>query len=113
MARDKPLVNPLNGKLNSHNERLRQKIRTGMIVTRLGKHVKGEIEMSSTQIQAARILLDRTLPPLKPFDTQALSNGIKDVSHLTPQFLLSVIEGQASRKSTKPIDAAYSDDESD
>ena len=42
----------------------RERIQTGMILERLDKHVLGELEMTSTQIQAARILLSKTLPDL-------------------------------------------------
>jgi len=48
-----------------HKQRTIERIRAGGIVTRLMKHVKGELEMSSTQVQAARILLNKALPDLK------------------------------------------------
>ena len=35
-----------------------------MIVERLAKHIVGELELSSTQIRAAEILLNKTLPNL-------------------------------------------------
>ena len=49
----------------SFGERQRANIKTGVLVKRLRDHAVGEIEMSSTQIQAARILLNKTLPDLR------------------------------------------------
>ncbi len=46
----------------------RERIQTGMIITRLQKHMNGELEMSGTQIQAARILLSKALPDLQAIE---------------------------------------------
>ena len=59
----------------SFGERQRANIKTGVLVKRLRDHAVGEIEMSSTQIQAARILLNKTLPDLKAIE-QAISGGV-------------------------------------
>lgn len=40
----------------------KEKIRIGVILDRLSKHVDGDIEMSSTQIKAAEILLKKVVP---------------------------------------------------
>lgn len=40
----------------------KEKIRIGVILDRLSKHVDGELEMSSTQIKAAEILLKKVVP---------------------------------------------------
>jgi hypothetical protein len=45
-------------------ERVREKIRTSMLINRLQNHVAGRLEMSKTQIQAAGILLRKTLPDM-------------------------------------------------
>ena len=44
------------------------KIQVGNVITKLQKHLNGEQELSQTQIAAARLLLDRTLPCVKPVD---------------------------------------------
>jgi len=46
-------------------ESTRQKIKTGNIINRLNKHIEGEVEMSSTQIAAAKTLLAKVLPDLQ------------------------------------------------
>lgn len=43
---------------------VRQKIRTSMLINRLQNHVAGKLDMSKTQIQAAGILLRKTLPDM-------------------------------------------------
>lgn len=43
---------------------VRQKIRTSMLINRLQNHVAGRLDMSKTQIQAAGILLRKTLPDM-------------------------------------------------
>ena len=49
-----------------HSDRTREKIRTGMIVNRLQRYFKGEIELSAGQLKAADILLKKRLPDLAP-----------------------------------------------
>ena len=45
-----------------YKEKITERIQTGMIIDRLHKHVDGEVEMSATQINAARILLAKVVP---------------------------------------------------
>lgn len=40
----------------------KEKIRVGVLLDRLSKHANGELDMSSTQIKAAEILLRKTVP---------------------------------------------------
>jgi hypothetical protein len=50
-------------------EEWRQKIRTGNILHRLGKHVESETDiMTPSQIKAAEILLRKVLPDLKAIE---------------------------------------------
>ena len=46
------------------SEEWKAKIKAGVILDRLIKHVNGEIDMSSSQIKAADILLRKTIPDL-------------------------------------------------
>ena len=43
---------------------VRQKIQASVLIDRLQKHVSGEVEMTDSQIKAAAILLDRSVPKL-------------------------------------------------
>ena len=42
----------------------KEKIQAGVIMSRLLGHVNGEIEMSQSQVNAAKILLSKTVPDL-------------------------------------------------
>jgi hypothetical protein len=48
----------------THQDDVRAKIQASQIVNRLTKHILGEIEMTSAQVQSARILLDKSVPNL-------------------------------------------------
>ena len=75
--------------------RVRERIDSAQIVNQLQRCVMGEEEMTQTQINAARILLDRTLPTLKPLEVYQGSDSNAKV--ITNDQLLNVIEGQVSR----------------
>lgn len=47
------------------SESTRDKIQTSMLVNRLIDHSLGKCDMSSTQVHAAKILLNKTLPDLQ------------------------------------------------
>lgn len=50
-------------RLNPRNaESTRQKIQTTQLVKRLQSHALGEIEMTSTQIDAAKFLVNKRMP---------------------------------------------------
>lgn len=53
-------------------EEFRQKVQVGVLADRLNKHVLGEIEMTATQVSAAKILIDK-----------AVSNAPLDVNNNT------------------------------
>lgn len=46
---------------NRHQDLVREKIKVGQIIDRLEKHINGEIELSSSQVQSAKILLDKSI----------------------------------------------------
>ena len=54
-------------------EHWRSKIQTGNLLTRLNNHAQGKIEMTSSQIKAAEILLKKTMPDLKQTDMSRLA----------------------------------------
>ena len=47
-----------------HSDAVRKKIQATSIINRLMKHIKGEVDMSSTQVAASMGLLDRSVPKL-------------------------------------------------
>jgi hypothetical protein len=48
----------------NHDEKTRQKIQTSQLINRLQDHGLGKIEIEKTQIDAIKILLNKTLPDL-------------------------------------------------
>jgi hypothetical protein len=49
-------------------EKVRERMRTTMLVRRLTKHVLGKVDMSATQVTAALGLLKKTLPDLNAIE---------------------------------------------
>jgi hypothetical protein len=47
-----------------HDDQTRAKIQTSQILNRLIDHVVGKVELSTTQVRAAEILLKKVLPDL-------------------------------------------------
>ena len=67
----------------------RERISASMLANRLSQHVKGEVEMSATQIQAAKILLAKVIPDLKAVEHTGEGGGALEVvvsvkPHATP-----------------------------
>jgi hypothetical protein len=60
----------------THQEDVRAKIQASYYVTQLHKHIIGEKEMSESQIRAAKILLDKSLPNLSDVKLETGSQGI-------------------------------------
>jgi hypothetical protein len=60
--------------LKHHQEDVRAKIQSGTLIRLLSEHANGDREMSATQIQAAKILLDKSVsnaPTVLAGDTTA------------------------------------------
>ena len=52
----------------------RMKIKTTQIQKRLSDHIFGNVELSSTQVRAAEILLNKTLPNLQSLEVDQTTN---------------------------------------
>lgn len=50
------------------DDRWKEKIKCGEIIDRLIKHINGTVELSTTQINAAKILLSKVVPDLKAME---------------------------------------------
>lgn len=69
-----------------------------MIIGRRQACVKGEITMSPSQVNAARILLNKTLPDLKSLDLQAsIEATVGPVHQLSDEELLAIAGGKVVR----------------
>ena len=47
-----------------HQDEVRAKIQSSQIINRLQNHLDGEVELTSTQVKAAEILLRKSIPDL-------------------------------------------------
>ena len=65
-------------------EQSKAAIRTTQLVKRLQNHANGNIEMTQTQVQACKILLQKTLPDLK---STALTDS--EGNSFSAQFIIS------------------------
>ena len=48
----------------TRQDEVRQKIQASQLINRLQAHADGKVEMSATQVRAAQILLDKSIPNL-------------------------------------------------
>lgn len=53
----------------------RDRIQSAILLERLQNHVVGQVEMSATQVQAARILLGKVIPDLKAIEHTGEGGG--------------------------------------
>lgn len=57
----------------------REKIQAGQIMSRLLRHVEGEIELSSSQVKAADILLKKVVPDLARTENVGSEGGPQEM----------------------------------
>jgi hypothetical protein len=81
---------------------VRQKIRTSMLINRLQNHVLGRLDMTKTQLQAAGILLRKTLPDMiaQTVERRPLEAMADDELLTTLQSIRSHLAAQSSREGT-------------
>lgn len=58
-----------------HDDETRAKIQTSQLINRLSDHVFGKIELSSTQVRSAEILLKKTIPDLSSTESSVEHSG--------------------------------------
>ncbi len=65
------------------SENTRARIQTTMIVKRLEDHILGKVEMKPSQVQAASVLIKKTLPDLQAIRVQndALNNPLGSMTY--------------------------------
>lgn len=75
----------------------RDRINTGILLKRLENHVVGKVKMTSTQVQAAKVLLNKTLPDLQSVQHSGPNSGPIPVANGTPAEFQKVAEEVASK----------------
>jgi hypothetical protein len=64
-------------------DKVRERIKTGVILDRLEKHTLGELDLTQTQLKAAEILLRKTIPDLKAVEHSGdAANPVKVVTDI-------------------------------
>ena len=86
----------------SHSDMWRERIRGGVILRRLMDHVEGKIEMSSTQLKAAEILLRKVLPDLTSVEYKG-SIEHRHVTEYTDAQLIAFLEQSHGRDSGRGL----------
>lgn len=61
-------------------ETWRAKIKASMLINRLQDHADGKVELTPTQVQACKILLDKTVSNA-PTEVQAAVDGRIEITH--------------------------------
>ena len=76
-----------------HDEKTRLKIQTSQIINRLNSFVNGEVEMTSSQVRAAEILLKKSLPDLQSIEYQSNNS---DTENNILRVVLEDIDGKTT-----------------
>ena len=84
------------GQLATFHAKKAARIKTHKIVKRLQKCALGKEAMLQSELTAARILLDRTMPVLKALEIKT-DDSINSLKTITNTQLLDFIEGQSNR----------------
>ena len=92
------------GRPASFGQRVRERIDTTMVIDRLHGFVSCDTSdpenkpllMTAAQVNAARVLLNKTVPDLKAMEVTD-SREVKDITHVSLNNMLDVIEGQAKQ----------------
>lgn len=72
-----------------HNDRTKELIRATQLLNVLSRHANNELELSATQIQAAKIVIGKIIPDLKAIEHSGGTNNtctidLTGLSWLTP-----------------------------
>jgi hypothetical protein len=59
-----------------HQDDVRQKIQASALITRLHNHIEGKTQLTSTQLRAIEVLLNKSLPNLQDVKIDMSGEGI-------------------------------------
>lgn len=78
-----------------HPDVVRRRIQTSYLINRLGQCVAGKIELTSTQLKAAEILLRKALPDLSSVEHTGTIQT-RNVTELSDAELLAIAAGRSA-----------------
>lgn len=90
-----------------HQDSVRQKIQANRIVEELTKHVYGKREMTSTQVRAAEILLNKSISNLQSTEA-VIEYVVTDAAELSDSVLANI----AAAGSSGVVEEARGEEES-
>ena len=102
MATPKQQIKPFESKMGGREawgKRVRDRIDSSLHINTLERIASGEEEGTQVQLNAIRMLLDRTVPTIKPIEVK--QGGDQNAKSITNSRLLDVIEGAAVRVENK------------
>jgi hypothetical protein len=67
-----------------HADDIRAKIKTTLIVNRLQNHISGKNKMTTTQVRAAEILLNKVVPNLQSVEMDVSGDIVQNVVSTQP-----------------------------
>lgn len=70
-----------------HTEQVRQKIQASVIIERLHRHFNGELELTSSQLKSAEMLLDRSVPKLSQIQHTGEDGGAIQFSEIVVRII--------------------------
>ena len=77
----------LAARLNNRTaQQTRDHIKSSLLIKKLQDHVLNSVEMTPTQLRAAEILLNKTLPNLKQSDDSLLIDGELDINQVKVRY---------------------------
>jgi len=80
--------------MRTYPQKARERIAGTKIIDRLVKHIHGEVDMSPSQVQAARILLNKVLPDMKSVEVTGTMAPVGPPAYeLTDEQLLAIAAG--------------------
>jgi len=85
------------------DEKVRERIKTSMLINRLSDHVFGKVELSPTQVRSAEILLKKTTPDLSSTEHSGQID-LKRASEVTDDELASIAAGSSKGASEAESD---------
>lgn len=58
-----------------HDDRTKERIRASQLLNRLTQHANGEVELTPSQVQAAKIVIGKIVPDLKAVEHSGPEGG--------------------------------------
>lgn len=85
---------------------VRSKIQATQLVKRLTSHALGEVDMTSTQVRAAEILLNKSIASLSSITVEATVDSRRSADDFTDNDLAAIIAGASSTTAEGETDSA-------